>query len=178
METMSLCEGFLLAKYIWYCFIYRAKSNLSVISSVFRRNCSGKIPVWSWIVCSATISQLWSLERNNGGDRIWHQQIFLHCRNCIWDSWQYFDYRVHILRQKNVLKNNYYFLVLQLAICDLGALIIYLLHVIFYNWLEEPLNKFNKFYCLGYNVSYIFQVAGIGMMLVISELRYRALCIP
>ncbi len=85
---------------------------------------------------------------------------------------------VSILRQTNVLKNNYYFLVLQLAICNLGALIIYLLHVIFYNWLEEPLNKFNKFYCLGYNVSYIFQVAGIGMMLVISELRYRALCIP
>ena len=36
METMSLCAGFLLAEYIWYCFIYRAKSNLFVIScSVF-----------------------------------------------------------------------------------------------------------------------------------------------
>ena len=29
---------------------------------------------------------------------------------------------ISILRQKQVLKNNYYFLVLHLAICDLGAL--------------------------------------------------------
>ncbi len=37
---------------------------------------------------------------------------------------------ISILRQKNVLKSNYYFLVLQLAICDLGALIILLLDAI------------------------------------------------
>ena len=34
METMSLCAGFLLAEYIWYCFIYRAKSNLNYLSFV------------------------------------------------------------------------------------------------------------------------------------------------
>jgi hypothetical protein len=45
-------------------------------------------------------------------------------------------------------------------------------------WLEEPLLVSNKFYCLGVYVSYIFQVAGIGMMLVISVLRYRATVHP
>ncbi len=81
---------------------------------------------------------------------------------------------ISILRQKNVLKNHYYFLVLQLAICDLGVLIIYLLYDIFWLWLEEPLFDSNKFYCIGVYVSYIFQIAGIGMMLAISVLRYRA----
>ena len=39
---------------------------------------------------------------------------------------------ISILTQKKVLKNNYYFVVLHLAICDLGALIVYLImHV---NW--------------------------------------------
>ncbi len=85
---------------------------------------------------------------------------------------------ISILRQKSVLRNNYYFIVLQLAICDLGVLIIYLLDDIFWLWLEEPLFDLNKFYCLGFYVCYIFQVAGIGMMLVISVLRYRATVHP
>ena len=33
---------------------------------------------------------------------------------------------ISILRQKKLLKNNYYFFVLHLAICDLGPLIIFL----------------------------------------------------
>ena len=74
---------------------------------------------------------------------------------------------ISILRQKNVLKNNYYFLVLHLAICDLGVLIIYLLHSINFQLLEELILTRNKFYCLGYLLSYIFLVAGIGMMLMI-----------
>ena len=87
---------------------------------------------------------------------------------------------ISVLRQKNVLKNNYYFLVLQLAICDLGVLIIYLFDDISWVLLDEPLFDYykNKFYCVGYNLSYIFQVAGIGMMLVISVLRYRATVHP
>ena len=85
---------------------------------------------------------------------------------------------ISILRQKNVLKSNYYFLVLQLAICDLGALIILLLDAINRHWREKPLFDFNKFYCLGFFVSHIFQVAGVGMMLVISVLRYRATVHP
>ena len=87
---------------------------------------------------------------------------------------------ISILSQKNLLKNNYYFLVLQLAICDLGALMIYILQVINWHWLEEPLFDFSKFYCLvrlGV-LAYIFQLAGIGMMLVISVLRYRATMHP
>ncbi len=85
---------------------------------------------------------------------------------------------ISILRQKNLLKNNYYFLVLHLAICDMGALIIHLVEQIFWSWLEEPLVYFNKFYLLGIFVSYIFRVAGVGMMLIISVLRYRATVHP
>ena len=84
---------------------------------------------------------------------------------------------ISILRQKNMLKNSYYFLVLHLAICDLGVLIIYLLNVINFELLEGPIS-YTKFYCLGDNVSYFFQVSGIGMMLMISMLRYRATVHP
>ncbi len=82
---------------------------------------------------------------------------------------------ISILRQTNLLKNNYYYLVLHLAICDLGALIIYLLHHINGNFLKEPhfVNP-NKFYCLFYFVSYTLAAAAACMMLVISVLRYRA----
>ena len=46
-----------------------------------------------------------------------------------------------ILRQKkNALKNNYYFLVLHLAICDLAVVIIYLYITVEPHWLEEPLS--------------------------------------
>ena len=83
-----------------------------------------------------------------------------------------------ILRQKNVLKNNYYFLVLHLAICDLVVLIVYILGSINRQFLEQPFFDFGKFDCLGYDVSYFFQVSGIGMMLMISVLRYRATVHP
>ena len=85
---------------------------------------------------------------------------------------------ISILRQKNVLKNNYYFLVLHLAICDLGAMIIYLLNDTKFKLLEQPFSDFTKLYYLGYNVSYFFQVSGIGIMLMISVLRYRAAVHP
>jgi hypothetical protein len=77
-----------------------------------------------------------------------------------------------ILRQKGVLKKSYYFLVLQLAICDLATTVIYLLdHV---NLEFQPLFDTSVKYCVGMKLSYVFQVAGIGMMLIISVLRYRA----
>ena len=85
---------------------------------------------------------------------------------------------ITILRQKNVLKNNYYFLVLHLAICDLGALVIYLVKSINFELLDEPLFDYTKFYCLGYYVNFFIQVSGTGMMLMISVLRYRATVHP
>ncbi len=87
---------------------------------------------------------------------------------------------ISILRQKHVLKKNYYFLVLQLAICDMGTLIIWFSDdILKFLWLGEPLNNnFNKAYCLGVYVCYAFQVAGVGMMLIISVLRYRATVHP
>ena len=85
-----------------------------------------------------------------------------------------------ILKQeKNLLKNNYYFLVLHLAICDLAVLIIYLYHVVEFYWLEEPL-LFHAYIitCLANTISIAFQLTGVGIMLIISLLRYRATVHP
>ena len=86
-----------------------------------------------------------------------------------------------ILRQrKNVLKNNYYFFVLHLAICDLAVLILCLS---FYSaeffWLKKPLSDHSlMIICYVYAIGDAFQVPGVGMMLIISLLRYRATVHP
>ena len=68
-----------------------------------------------------------------------------------------------ILRQKkSVVKNNYYFLVLHLAISDLVVLIFYLFMI------TCPINV----------IGAVFQLTGVGMMLTISLLRYRAAVHP
>ena len=84
-----------------------------------------------------------------------------------------------ILRQqKNALKKNYYFLVLHLAICDLAVLIFYLFAAIEGYWLEElPVNS-STITCHVYTIAEAFQIAGVGMMLIISLLRYRATVHP
>ena len=85
-----------------------------------------------------------------------------------------------ILKQKkNVLKNNYYFLVLHLAICDLAVLIFYLLYTVDVFWLEKPFSDhFPMIVCHGLVIADSFQITGIGMMLTISLLRYRATVHP
>ena len=83
-----------------------------------------------------------------------------------------------ILRQKkNVLKNNYYFLVLHLAICDLTVLIIYLFRAVEFYWLEEPFHAY-MITCHAKITSEVFQLTGVGIMLIISLLRYRATVHP
>jgi hypothetical protein len=84
---------------------------------------------------------------------------------------------ISILRQKTVLENRYYFLVLQLAICDLGVLIIYLVNRIASYWYES-LFTYSVMSCCLTGISYVFQLAGVCMMLVISLLRYRATVHP
>ena len=84
-----------------------------------------------------------------------------------------------ILRQKKLLKNNYYLLVLQLAINDLAVLIIDLLGLISdITLLEKSLNYQFFAYRLCRYIYYLFQVAGIGIMLFISVIRYRAAIHP
>ena len=87
-----------------------------------------------------------------------------------------------ILRQKNnMLKNNYYFLVLHLAICDLVVLIIFLFNIVdlVVVWLKEPiLDHPPMITCDVYVIGNAFQLAGVGMMLIISLLRYRATVHP
>ena len=85
-----------------------------------------------------------------------------------------------ILRQKNnVFKNNYYFIVSHLAICDLAVLIIYLLYTAQDSLLAEPLSdRFPRISCHSKVIVDAIQLAGVGMMLVISLLRYRATVHP
>ena len=85
---------------------------------------------------------------------------------------------ISILRQKQVLKNNYYFFVLHLAICDLGALIIFLLDHINWYFVEYRLVTDSTKRCVFFNIYLVFRVAGVGMMLMISVLRYRATVHP
>ena len=81
-----------------------------------------------------------------------------------------------ILRQRsNVLKNNYYFLVLNLAICDLAVLILYTYQLFEFFWPDELLSvHFRTITCYVFVTNLTFQFAGVGMMLTISLIRYRA----
>ena len=85
---------------------------------------------------------------------------------------------ISILRQKKLLKNNYYFVVLHLAICDLGVLIIYLVSLVNWYLVEEQLFTYSIKYCAFSGINFFFQDVGIGMMLIISVLRYRATVHP
>ena len=86
---------------------------------------------------------------------------------------------ISILRQRRLLRNNYYFLVLHLAVCDLGWLLVltctYLQHEVF---LGNERSEEGDTYCLLMGVRFVFHVAGVYMMFVISVLRYRATVYP
>jgi hypothetical protein len=86
---------------------------------------------------------------------------------------------ISILRQKKLLKNNYFFLVLHLAICDLGPLISMLFDHINSHLVEDRLVTNSTKYCVFFYIYYyVLRVAGIGMMLIISPLRYRSTVYP
>ena len=83
-----------------------------------------------------------------------------------------------ILRQRSLLKNNYYFLVFQLALCDLVVQVIYIEHgIIILSLKTDPYDYFVA-YRFFFNIAFLFQVTGIGMMLVITMLRYHATLHP
>ena len=85
-----------------------------------------------------------------------------------------------ILRQKNnMLKKGYYFLVLHLAICDLAVLISRIFYIVDVFWLEEPLSDHSPMISCHIEVIFdVFQLIGVGMMLIISLFRYRAIVHP
>ena len=83
---------------------------------------------------------------------------------------------ISILKQRRLLKNNYYYLVLHLAICDLSGLVLTFGDVLksdsadFY---DTPVT-----YCLFMRIDWIFGIAGLYMMLFISVHRYRSTVHP
>ena len=86
---------------------------------------------------------------------------------------------ISILRQRRLLRNNYYFLVFHLAICDLVWLLVNFVINVNSTFAESLLYDYSVITCLFVrSVTYVFQVAGIGMMLMISVLRYRATVHP
>jgi hypothetical protein len=64
---------------------------------------------------------------------------------------------ISILRQKKVLKDNYYFVVLHLAICDLGVLIIYLVYHVNWYLVEEQLFTYSMKYCAFSGINVFFK---------------------
>ena len=84
---------------------------------------------------------------------------------------------ISIARQKQLLTKNYYFLVLHLAVCDLGASVFLLLSRIFYLVNVTRYNGYN-IACLFHLLHYSFYLSGLAMMLMISVLRYRATVHP
>ena len=84
---------------------------------------------------------------------------------------------VSIARQKQLLKKNYYFLVLHLAVCDLGTLIMILLLRSFV-YLDAARYRDFGISCLALTLSYLLYISSIFMMLIISLLRYRATVRP
>ena len=81
--------------------------------------------------------------------------------------------------KNNLLKKNYYFVVLHLAICDLVVPITYLFTTVETYWLKEPLfNHSSVTTCHVYVIADAFQSAGVGMMLTISLLRHRGTVHP
>ena len=82
-------------------------------------------------------------------------------------------------QKKKVLKNNYYFLVLNLAISDLAALIKHLFVIGHNIWPEKTLSDhFPMIICNIYVIGNAFEYTGVGIMLIISLLRYRAIVHP
>ena len=84
---------------------------------------------------------------------------------------------VSIARQKQLLMKNYYFLVLHLAVCDLGALIIQLLCFVVHHLGVHCFRAFD-IPCLVDSFYQPFHISGIAMMLTVSVLRYRATLHP
>ena len=83
-----------------------------------------------------------------------------------------------IARQRKILKNNHYFLVLHLTICDFTTLMVYLFDRIMFQLEVLSYVYFHRGFCLFSSISHLFQVAGIAMMLVISVHRYRSVIHP
>ena len=83
---------------------------------------------------------------------------------------------ISISRQRKLLKNNYYFFVSHLAICDLAYLVGKFLNVLNREFLT--LFAESVVYCLVSKIRYVFLDAGIYMMLIISILRYCATIYP
>ena len=85
---------------------------------------------------------------------------------------------ISIARHRGMLKNNYYFLVLHLTLCDLSTLVISLLQQVISQFEHLRHVYIHPVFCHFKSLGYLFVVAGIGMMLIISALRYRATIHP
>ena len=86
---------------------------------------------------------------------------------------------IFIVGQRCLLKNNYYFLVLHLTICDLLWLLMITLTTVNFRFAKGSLLGYSVIpRCVVEKISIVLQATGIGMMLTVSVLRYRATVHP
>ena len=84
---------------------------------------------------------------------------------------------ISLAREKQLSKKNCYFLVLHLAVCDLGALtMLFLSHTIYL--LDVAIHRGLNISCLFHVLHVPFYYSGVAMMLTISVVRYRATVHP
>ena len=108
-------------------------------------------------------------------EKVWQALTYSHISICAFGIIGNILVIVSILGQRKLLKNNYHFLVLHLAICDFGCLVIFFLdkvRIIF------DTSHYSILPCVVRRMVYFFGAAGIYMMLVISVLRYFATIYP
>ena len=85
---------------------------------------------------------------------------------------------ISILRQRRLLRNNYYFLVLHLAIRELGWLVFTLFVIIDRYFAEAGLLKMAIISCFSRYLRHVFKFVGIYIMLVIAILRFYVSLYP
>ena len=159
-------------------YIVYTETNLFAIWSVFLRNCTDKLPACMILNCISATKFNSNFLNERMGKTTDDAYIYSNAVVLVFGILGNILVIISILRQKKLLKNNYYFLVLHLAICDLGVLIIFLFQYINLNLVEDGLVPTSTKYCVFYHIYLVFRVAGIGMMLIISLLRYRATVHP
>ena len=152
----------------------QTKTNLYHRCIVLQENNTEQLAVWSWIAFQSNFlnETMGKIKNDAVGYSYTVVVVFGILGNIL--------VILSILRQKkNMLKNDYYFLVLHLAICDLAALSILIFNILDLFWLGKPLSDYSPMItCNIYVIVDAFQLIGIGMMLIISLLRYRAIVHP
>ena len=86
---------------------------------------------------------------------------------------------VSIYRKRSLLKNNHYYLVFHLAVCDLFYLLLFTPTIYSNFTANQPLSSYSNVFCkISSPVHTLFLIAGVYFMVLISVIRYYAILHP